>query len=156
MSTFSKTIICGHLGDNPKIHHFEGGGTIARFPVATTEHWKDKTTGEKKERTEWHNVTVRNKQAELAEKYLAKGSKVLVEGKNQTRKWTNDAGVDQYTTEIIAQNVTFMSPRGDSGTNTGSAVDAYQNKQNVPQNAGDQFLEGDFKAKQDDEDDLPF
>lgn len=162
MSTFQKVTIVGNLGDDPQTHRFEGGGQITRFPVATTEHWKDKTTGEKKELTEWHRVTSNGKTAELCEKYLSKGSKVLVEGKLRTRKWTNDAGVDQYSTEIIAREIVFLTPKnqngGQGGTNSGSAVAQHFAKKNTLENAGNDFVNGTSTAKQepDDDDDLPF
>jgi len=142
MSTFQKITIVGNLGDNPITHHFDGGGQITRFSVATTEHWKDKTTGERKELTEWHRVIANGKTGELCEKYLHKGSKVLIEGKLRTRKWKNDTGVEQYTTEVIAREVVFMSPKSDSVTNQGSAVDQYQAKSK--------------DAREENFDDLPF
>ena len=168
MSTFQKITIVGNLGDDPQTHYFEGGGQITRFSVATTERWTDKNSGEKKELTEWHRVTANGKTAELCDKYLAKGSKVLVEGRNRTRKWTDDKSVDHYTTEIIVREIVFLTPKGQNGgqgsTNTGSAVDQHFAKQNRPENAGNEFINGDFKAKgsqsfqpgNEDDDDLPF
>ena len=85
--SLNKVMLIGNLGDEVKMHHFDGGGCIGRFPIATNENYTNKTTGEKVSNTEWHNVVVRNKAAEVCEKYLSKGDKIYVEGKIKTRKW---------------------------------------------------------------------
>ena len=110
MSTVNKVIIIGHTGDDVKMHFFEGGGSIGRFPVATTETYKDKS-GERISNTEWHNCVVRNKGAEICEKYLKKGDKVYVEGSIKTRKWQDDKGNERYSTEINVRDFTFLTPK---------------------------------------------
>lgn len=115
MSTLNKVMLIGNLGDEVKIVRFENGGCLARFPIATSENWTDKQTGEKKTATEWHNIVVRNKGAEVCEKYLKKGDKIYVEGKMKTRAWQDEAGVKKYSTEIHAFDFTFLTPKGQSG-----------------------------------------
>lgn len=98
----NKCIILGNLGADPEIKSFSNGGRIANLRIATSESWKDKTTGERKERTEWHSVTLQGDGlVGVAERYLRKGSKVYAEGKLQTRKWQDQSGADRYTTEIV-------------------------------------------------------
>ena len=107
--TLNKVMLIGHLGDDIKIHHFEGGGSIGRFPLATNENYTNKNTGEKITNTEWHNVVVRNKAAEICEKYLSKGDKIYVEGRIKTRKWKAEDGADRYSTEINVNEFTFLN-----------------------------------------------
>ena len=94
-----------------KIHHFEGGGSIGRFPLATNESYTKKDTGEKVTETEWHNIVVRNKAAEICEKYLSKGDKIYIEGRLKTRKWQDQDNKDRYTTEINVDEFTFLSTK---------------------------------------------
>ena len=107
--TLNKVMLIGHLGDELKMHHFEGGGCIGRFPLATNETYTNKSTGEKISSTEWHNIVVRNKAAELCQKYLGKGDKVYIEGKIKTRKWTDDSGKERFMTEINTDVFTFLN-----------------------------------------------
>jgi len=109
--TINKVILIGHLGDNVKMHYFEGGNAIGRFPLATNDSYVNKQTGERVVNTEWHNIVVRNKLAEIFEKYAHKGDKVYVEGRLRTRKWTDDSGRDRYTTEIHVTEFTFLTPK---------------------------------------------
>jgi len=111
--TINKVILIGHTGDDVKMHYFEGGGSIGRFPLATNEEYTNRTTGERISNTEWHNIVVRNKAAEICEKYLKKGDKVYIEGRLKTRKWTDDQGRERYSTEIQCQDFTFLTPRGE-------------------------------------------
>ena len=98
----NKVILIGNLGKDPEVRNTQGGGKIVSFTLATSESWNDKASGERKERTEWHRIVVFNEQiAEIAERYLKKGAKVYVEGQLQTRKWTDQAGQEKYTTEIV-------------------------------------------------------
>lgn len=97
----NKVILVGNLGNDPEIKYTASGSAIANLTVATSEEWKDKTTGEKKEITEWHRVVLFGKLAEVAGEYLRKGSQVYIEGQLRTRKWTDNAGVEKYTTEIV-------------------------------------------------------
>ncbi|HAS19618.1 MAG TPA: single-stranded DNA-binding protein, partial [Flavobacteriaceae bacterium] len=94
-----------------KMHYFEGGGSIGRFPLATNESYVNKSNGEKVTNTEWHNIVVRNKAAEVCEKYLSKGDKIYIEGRIKTRKWTDDEGKDRYSTEINVNEFTFLSTK---------------------------------------------
>nr|UWG25982.1 MAG: Single-strand binding protein family protein [Bacteriophage sp.] len=97
----NKVIIVGTLGNDPEVKYSASGSSIANLSVATSEQWKDKQTGEKKEQTEWHRVVIFGKLAEIAGEYLRKGSQVYIEGQLRTRKWTDSNGVDKYTTEIV-------------------------------------------------------
>jgi single-strand DNA-binding protein len=103
MAGVNKCIIVGNLGKDPEVKFMPNGSAVANITVATSESWKDKQTGEQKEKTEWHRVVMFGKLAEIAGEYLKKGSKVYLEGSLQTRKWTNQQGQDQYTTEIVLQ-----------------------------------------------------
>lgn len=103
MSGVNKAIIVGNLGKDPEVKFMPNGDGVANLTVATSESWKDKQTGEQKEKTEWHRVSIFGKLAEVAGQYLKKGSKVYIEGKLQTRKWQNQQGQDQYATEIVLQ-----------------------------------------------------
>ena len=111
--TLNKVMLIGHLGDEVKMHHFDGGGCIGRFPLATNETYNNKSTGEKISSTEWHNIVVRNKAAELCQKYLGKGDKVYIEGKIKTRKWTDDSGKERFMTEINTDVFTFLNNKNE-------------------------------------------
>lgn len=111
--TLNKVMLIGHLGDKVKVHYFEGGNSIGRFPIATNETYVNKETGAKTTSTEWHNLVVRNRLAEICEKYLNKGDKVYCEGRIKTRQWEQD-GVKRYTTEIIVNDMTFLSTKNNS------------------------------------------
>lgn len=99
-SGINKVILVGRLGDDPTIRYMPNGGAVANITLATSERWRDKATGEQKEKTEWHRVVLFGKLAEVAGEYLKKGSQVYIEGKLNTRKWTDQAGVEKYTTEV--------------------------------------------------------
>jgi single-strand DNA-binding protein len=103
MAGVNKVIIVGNLGQDPEVKFMPSGEAVANISIATSETWKDKQSGEQKEKTEWHRVSMFGKLAEIAGEYLKKGSKVYIEGKLQTRKWQNAEGKDQYTTEIVLQ-----------------------------------------------------
>jgi single-strand DNA-binding protein len=140
--TLNKVMLIGHLGDGVKTHYFDGGGCIGRFPLATNETYTNKTTGEKVTNTEWHNVVVRNKAAEICEKYLSKGDKVYIEGRLKTRKWQGEDGNDRYTTEINVDEFTFLSTK-----NTSSGTAAPPLSSSAPETS---------KENPPPEDDLPF
>ena len=108
-------MLIGHTGDEVKMTYFDGGGCIGRFPLATNETYTNRTTGERVTNTEWHNIVVRNKGAEICEKYLKKGDKVYIEGRIKTRKWQDDQGNDRYSTEIQCTDFTFLTPKAESG-----------------------------------------
>ena len=110
MSGVNKVILVGRLGKDPEVRNLENGATVANFTMATSESYKDKTTGEKKEVTEWHNIVLWRGLAEIAAKYLHKGDLVYIEGKLRTRSWEKE-GVTRYTTEIVGDNMTMLSTR---------------------------------------------
>ena len=139
--TINKVILIGHLGDEVKMHYFDGGNSIGRFPLATNETYTNRQTGEKVTNTDWHNVVVRNKLAEICEKYLTKGDKVYVEGRLKNRQYEVD-GQKRYTTEIHVQEMTFLTTKKDPNA---SSVN-----ENQPQNVTPSSI-----APQE-EDDLPF
>ena len=112
--SLNKVMLIGNLGDDVKMHQFEDGGCIGRFPIATNESYTNKQTGEKVDNTEWHNIIVRNKAAEICNKYLKKGDKVYVEGKLKTRKWQGDDGKPRYSTEVHVSEFNFLNNRSDS------------------------------------------
>jgi len=118
--TLNKVMLIGHTGDDVKMHYFEGGGSIGRFPIATNESYTNKATGEKITNTEWHSVVVKNKGDEICEKYLKKGDMVYIEGRLKTRKWQDEEGKDRYNTEVHCTEFTFLSPKGDGGSTTNS------------------------------------
>jgi len=113
MSGINKAIIIGRLGKDPEVRYMPNGDAVANFTVATSEDWKDKTTGEKKSRVEWHRIVAFGKLAENCGKYLVKGSQIFLEGRLQTREWTDKDGNKKYTTEIIAGEVQFLTPKGE-------------------------------------------
>ena len=104
-------MLIGHTGDDVKMHYYEGGGSLGRFPLATNEEYINKSTGERITNTEWHTVVVRNKAAEICEKYLKKGDRVYIEGRIKTRKWVDDRGNDRYSTEIHCNDFKFLSAK---------------------------------------------
>lgn len=108
--TLNKVMLIGHLGDEVKMHYFDGGNSIGRFPIATNETYTNKQTGEKITNTEWHNIVVRNKLAEICEKYLSKGDKIYCEGRLKTRQWEQD-GQKRYSTEIHVVDMTFLTTK---------------------------------------------
>jgi len=119
MSGVNKVIVIGNLGNDPEIKQFDNGGMVANVSIATSEKWKDKTTGEQKEATEWHRVVFQNRLAEIVRDYLKKGSKVYVEGKLRTRKWQAQDGTDRYTTEIVAREMQMLGSKGDNSGSQG-------------------------------------
>ena len=147
MSGVNKVILIGNLGADPEIRHLENGVTVANFNLATTEVFKDKQTGERREQTEWHRVVAWRWLGETAEKYLRKGSKVYIGGKLRTRKWEKD-GIERYTTEVMADEMTLLDrPAGQQGGAPQAAAPAAQRPavSSAPTPAGGEEL-----------DDLPF
>ena len=112
--TLNKVMLIGHLGDQVKMHYFDDKNCIGRFPIATNETYTNKQTNEKVSNTEWHNIVVRNKAAEVCEKYLNKGDRVYIEGRLKTRKWSDDKGQERYTTEIICSDFTFLTNKNEN------------------------------------------
>ncbi|TWC68142.1 single-stranded DNA-binding protein [Herbaspirillum sp. SJZ099] len=115
MASVNKVIIVGNLGRDPETRYMPNGEAVTNIAVATTESWKDKNSGEKKELTEWHRITFYRKLAEIAGQYLKKGSQIYVEGRLQTRKWQDKEGVERYTTEIIADTMQMLGSRQGGG-----------------------------------------
>ena len=113
MASVNKVILIGHLGADPELSTTQGGTSLAKFRIATTETWKDRTTGERQERTEWHSIVAWDKLAQICGEYLHKGKMVYVEGSLQTRSWDDQSGQKRYKTEIKANNVLMLSPRVD-------------------------------------------
>ncbi len=121
MASVNKVIIVGNLGKDPEMRSFPNGDQIANITIATTDRWKDKTSGEMKEATEWHRVNFNGRLAEIVGQYLKKGSQIYVEGSLRTRKWTDKDGVDKYTTEIRADQMQMLGSReGRGGAGAGS------------------------------------
>lgn len=112
MAGVNKVILVGNLGRDPELKHFDNGNAMCTMSIATSEEWKDKNTGEKKEKTEWHRVVTFSTLAENCGKYMSKGRQIYLEGKIQTREWEKD-GEKRYTTEIVAQTVQFLGTKGD-------------------------------------------
>ncbi|MBU2938986.1 single-stranded DNA-binding protein [Lacinutrix sp. C3R15] len=146
--TLNKVMLIGHLGDEVKMHYFEGGGCVGRFPIATNETYTNKQTNERVTNTEWHNIVVRNKGAEICEKYLSKGDKVYIEGRIKTRKWQDESGNDRFSTEIQCNDFTFLTTKNESG-NANNAPQQTQKPQAAQPKASAPVVE-------DDNDDLPF
>ncbi len=150
--TLNKVMLIGHLGDEIKMHYFEGGGCLGRFPLATNETYTNKQTGEKVTNTDWHNIVVRNKAAEICEKYLSKGDKVYVEGRLKTRQWQGEDGNMRYSTEVQVQDFTFLSTKKESTANAQEA--------GKTQSRQDPMMEVNQAAppvdRSEEDDDLPF
>jgi len=141
-ASLNKVMLIGHLGDDVKMHYFEGGNSIGRFPIATNDSYTNKTTGEKVTTTEWHNLVVRNKLAEICEKYLSKGDLIYAEGRLKTRQWQDDSGSKRYSTEVQIIDIQFINTKKGAKTITDNNVNS---KPTTPQSTSN---------KQDD--DLPF
>lgn len=123
----NKVILIGHIGGDPEVRYMPNGNAVATLSVATTEAWKDKQTGDKQERTEWHRVVCFNRLGEIAGEYVRKGSKLYVEGSLRTRKWQDPQGQDRYTTEIVASDIQMLDGKGASAPQDApSQSSAYQ------------------------------
>lgn len=144
MAGVNKVILIGNLGRDPEVRHLENGAVVANFPIATTESYKDRKTGERITQTEWHNIVIWRGLAEVAEKYLKKGNSVYIEGKLRTRSWDDKEGVKRYTTEVIADNMTMLGGKNDSAPNSSTT----QSTNNTSQTTETPF--------EDKTDDLPF
>lgn len=144
--TLNKVMLIGHLGDEVKMHYFEGGNSLGRFPLATNETYTNKD-GDRVTSTEWHNIVVRNKLAEICEKYLTKGDKIYCEGRIKNRQWTGEDGQTRYTTEIHVRDLTFLTNKK-GGDNQGTSSTAPESKKEVKKPID--------PPKDSAEDDLPF
>jgi len=165
MASINKVILVGNLGNDPEVKYMPNGGAVTNISIATTDSWKDKNTGDKQERTEWHRVVFFNRLAEIVGEYLRKGSQIYIEGSLRTRKWTDQSGQDKYTTEIVAKEMQMLGSRQGGGAasmgggnynSTPSAPPAQSNRpqqqpqQNTPSPSGQPMPPDDF------EDDIPF
>ena len=150
----NKCILVGRLGAEPESRAFPNGGSICNLRLATSESWKDKATGERKERTEWHRVTLNNRLGEVAQQYLHKGSQIYIEGRIQTRKWQDAQGVDKYATEIVGDSMTMLDSKG------GSDNQQPNNQQSRPPQPASPSAGPDYSSPQGGEDhlddDIPF
>lgn len=133
----NKVILIGNLGQDPEVRYMPNGGAVANLTLATSESWRDKQTGEMKERTEWHRVVIFGKLAEIAAEYLKKGSQVYIEGALQTRKWQDQSGQDRYTTEVVVNIGGVMQMLG--GRQGGEMSQGGQSGWGQPQSGGNQF-----------------
>jgi single-strand DNA-binding protein len=161
--TLNKVMLIGHTGDEVKMKYFDGGNSIGRFPLATNEEYVNRTSGERVSNTEWHNCVVRNKAAEVCEKYLHKGDKVYIEGRIKSRQWTGEDGQPRYTTEIQVQEFTFLTPKGENnpaGQNTAGKNATQQGQQPAmntsPAKQPQQQAPAPQPVDNDEDDDLPF
>lgn len=131
-TTVNKVILIGHLGDDVKMHYFDGGNCIGRFALATNEIYINKSTNEKVTSTEWHNIVVKNKQAEICEKYLSKGDKIYVEGRIKSRQWHADDGSVKYAHEIVVTDFTFLTVKKDADNLKNNVLQAPKNTNFAP------------------------
>ena len=149
----NKVILLGNLGKDPEVRNFQNGGRVCNFPVATSESWKDKNTGERQERTNWHNIAIfSDPLVNIAEQYLKKGSKVYIEGQLETRKWQDQNGNDRYTTEVVLRpfrgEITLLDNRNENNFEFSSVE---KNKENKLSDKVESFIEN-----KDIDDEIPF
>ncbi|MFT4833839.1 MAG: single-strand DNA-binding protein [Marinoscillum sp.] len=152
MAGVNKVILVGNLGKDPEVRHLESGAVVASFSIATTESYKDRNTGERRDQTEWHNIVLWRGLAEVAEKYLHKGDQVYIEGKLRTRSWEKD-GITRYTTEVVGDNMTMLS--GKPSTNSNQEYDQQPAASNTTASTSTQTANTSVPAEEA-SDDLPF
>lgn len=145
----NKVILIGNLGRDPEVRTFQNGGKVCNFSIATSETWKDRNSGERQERTNWHNIAIFNENlAQIAEQYLRKGSKVYVEGQLETRKWQDQAGNDRYTTEVVLRNfrgeLTLLDGRNENNNSN------FSETASIDDGSSDKVLTNDI------DDEIPF
>lgn len=144
----NKVILIGNLGKDPEVRHLENGATVANFPIATSETYTDRNTGQRVENTDWHDIVVWRGLAEVVEKYVKKGTKVYVEGKLKKRSWQDKEGNTRYTTEVVADELTILSSRNDQAQQGQQAPYSSQGTPQAPSKVDDIINK--------DQDDLPF
>jgi single-strand DNA-binding protein len=147
----NKVILIGNLGQDPETRTTPGGTTVTNIRIATSESWRDKTSGEMKEQTEWHGIVLWNKLGEIAAEYLKKGSQVYIEGRLQTRKWQDKQGNDRYTTEVVASEMQMLGGRGGGGGATQETRDTREAGKSAGAPASERA-----GASADFDDDIPF
>lgn len=157
-NSINKVTLVGNLGREPEIRHTQSGSKIVNMSIATTDSWKDKSTGERKERTEWHRVVIFNPGlADIAERFVKKGSRVYIEGALQTRKWQDNSGVEKYTTEIVLQNfngeLVLLDAKGGDNASSSSGLPFGGDKASTTSNAG---WDEAATSSSDLDDDIPF
>lgn len=156
----NKVIIIGHLGADPETRAMPSGTTVANIRVATTESWKDRQSGDQQERTEWHNIALFGRTAEVAAEYLRKGSQVYIEGRLRTRKWQDKQGNDRYTTEIVANDMQMLGGRagggGERGGGGGGAPPPGGGYEQRDRDPGEPPAGGGSAPRDDFDDDIPF
>ena len=145
MAGVNKVILVGNLGKDPEVRHLENGASVANFSIATSETYKDKN-GNRQEQTEWHNVVLWRGLAEIAEKYLKKGSQIYVEGKLRTRSWQDKDGNTRYTTEVVGDQMTMLGGKSSGGNSASDSTSSNEPKKD----------KGSADISSDDADDLPF
>jgi len=160
MASVNKVILMGNLGKDPEVRFMPNGDAVCNFSIATTDNWKDKS-GERQERTEWHNIVMYRKLAEIAGEYLKKGRPVFIEGRLQTRKWQTKEGQDRYTTEIIAESMQMLGGRDGGSSSSPASVSSQPASQGKDDfNQAPQRTSGSPQATatnfDDFEDDIPF
>ena len=166
----NKVIIVGNLGRDPEVRSFQNGGKVVNLRIATSETWRDKASGERKERTEWHSVAIFNENlARIAEQYLRKGSTVYIEGQLETRKWQDQSGQDRYTTEIVLRGfnstLQMLDGRGEGGgqgggqgggSSRGGYDGGYGDDYGAPSQGGGGSSQGGGSSRSDFDDEIPF
>lgn len=157
--SLNKVELIGNLGNDPEIRAMPNGGSVANISIATSETWNDKATGERKEKTEWHRVVIFGKLADVVGQYLRKGSKVFISGSLQTRKWTDQQGVERYTTEImVAMNgkLIMLDGKPQDGGHQQQGGQQPQQRSNAPARSGPPASGGSNEPPMDFDDDIPF
>jgi len=159
----NKVILVGNLGRDPEVRTFQNGGKVCNLRIATSENWKDRNTGERRERTEWHSVAIFSEPlARIAEQYLRKGSKVYLEGQLETRKWQDQSGNDRYSTEVVLRpyrgELTLLDGRNDGGSGGGGGGGGYEDRDSYGGGGGGYSSGGGSPApaSQDLDDEIPF
>ena len=155
MPSVNKVILLGNLGRDPELRFMPNGDAVCNFSIATTDSWKDKA-GEKQERTEWHNIVMYRKLAEIAGEYLKKGSSIYVEGRLQTRKWQTKEGQDRYTTEVIADSMQMLGGKSNASQSDKSSDENFSQSSSPVKNQANTSNENSPTSFDEFEDDIPF
>ena len=156
MPSVNKVMLLGNLGRDPEVRTFPNGDSVCNFSIATSTSWKDKASGEKKEKTEWHNIVMYRKLAEIAGEYLKKGSSVFVEGSLQTRKWQTKEGQDRYTTEIAADTMQMLGGRENRNSEPSNTDDNFNQEPERVNKADAKVSQSAEPTLELPEDDIPF
>ena len=156
MASVNKVMLLGNLGRDPEVRTFPNGDSVCNFSIATSTSWKDKASGEKKEKTEWHNIVMYRKLAEIAGEYLKKGSSVFVEGSLQTRKWQTKEGQDRYTTEIAADTMQMLGGKDNRNSTASSSDDNFNQEPERVNKADAKVSQSAEPTLELPEDDIPF